>query len=95
MAEYINKDAYIKYLSSRKAEFIDDFGQGWCAGIDSAISACEKFPARPVVRCKDCCHSYDDTGGLVCSYGPCVDCIVPEDFYCKHGDFSPPKCEVK
>lgn len=37
-------------------------------------------------RCKDCCHSYDDIGGLVCSYGPCVDCLVPEDFYCKHGD---------
>ena len=40
----------------------------------------------PVVRCKDCCHSYDSIGGLVCSYGPCVDCIVPEDFYCKHGE---------
>lgn len=40
----------------------------------------------PVVRCKDCCHSYDGIGGLVCSYGPCVDCIVPEDFYCKHGE---------
>ena len=39
-----------------------------------------------VVRCKDCCHSYDDIGGLTCSYGPCVDCIVPEDFYCKHGE---------
>lgn len=53
MAEYINRDAYIKYLSSRKEEFIDDFGQGWCAGIDTAISACEKFPAADVepVRC--------------------------------------------
>lgn len=37
-----------------------------------------------VVRCEDCCHSYDDIGGLVCSYGAC--CIVPEDFYCKHGE---------
>ena len=37
--------------------------------------------AVPVVRCKDCKHGYEDTGGLCCSYGPCVDCIVPEDFF--------------
>lgn len=39
-----------------------------------------------VTRCKDCKHSYEDTGGLCCSYGPCVDCIVPEDFFCSYGE---------
>lgn len=39
----------------------------------------------PVTRCKDCKHSWEDTGGLCCSYGPCVDCIVPEDFFCAYG----------
>lgn len=38
-----------------------------------------------VTLCKDCKHGYEDTGGLCCSYGPCVDCIVPEDFFCSYG----------
>lgn len=39
-----------------------------------------------VVRCKDCKYSYEDIDGLTCVYGPCVDCTVPEDFYCKYGE---------
>ena len=38
-----------------------------------------------VVLCKDCEHSYEDLCGRVCSYGVSVDCVVPEDFYCKDG----------
>lgn len=41
--------------------------------------------AVPVVRCKDCKHSWEDIGGLCCGYGPLVDCIVPEDFFCAYG----------
>ncbi|MGN0180416.1 MAG: hypothetical protein ACI4DY_13415 [Monoglobaceae bacterium] len=48
MDEYINRDAYIRYLSSRKSEFVDDYGKGWSAGINTAIRACEKFPAADV-----------------------------------------------
>ena len=48
MAEYINRDAYIRCLSSGKAEFVDDYGKGWSAGINTAIRACEKFPAADV-----------------------------------------------
>lgn len=40
----------------------------------------------PVVRRKDCKYSYEDIDGLTCVYGPCVDCTVPEDFYCKYGE---------
>ena len=36
----------------------------------------------PVVRCKDCANSYEDAFGRVCAYGICVDCTVPDDFYC-------------
>lgn len=39
-----------------------------------------------VVRCKDCKHSYDDISGLCCSHGVCVDCNVPEGFYCSYGE---------
>ena len=41
--------------------------------------------AVPVVRCKDCIHSYDDLVGLCCSCGPCVDCVVQPEFYCADG----------
>lgn len=40
----------------------------------------------PVVRCRDCEHSYEDIDGLVCSYGPLVDCIVPGDYGCVYGE---------
>ena len=38
-----------------------------------------------VTRCKDCKHRWEDIGGLCCGYGPLVDCIVPEDFFCAYG----------
>lgn len=47
-----------------------------------------KLPAAdvaPVVRCRDCNHSYEDLGGLYCSFGPCVDCPVSPDFWCANG----------
>lgn len=39
-----------------------------------------------VVRCRDCKYNYDSISGRICIYGPCVDCTVPEDFYCKYGE---------
>lgn len=39
-----------------------------------------------VVHCKDCLHSWQDIGGLCCSHGVCVDCTVPEDFFCAYGE---------
>lgn len=35
-----------------------------------------------VTRCKDCANSYEDAFWNVCAYGICVDCTVPDDFYC-------------
>lgn len=42
--------------------------------------------AVPVVRCKECIHSYEDIDGLVCGHGACVDCIVRRDFFCADGE---------
>lgn len=42
--------------------------------------------AVPVVRCKDCRNSYEGIDGRICSYGPCVDCVVPDDFFCSFGE---------
>ena len=56
--------------------------------INGEVPETMKIPAADVVeviRCKDCEYSYDSIGGWVCSHGPCVDCIVPEDFFCKYG----------
>ena len=39
------------------------------------------FP-EVVVRCKDCANSYKDAFGRICAYGICVDCTVPDDFFC-------------
>lgn len=39
---------------------------------------------EPVVHCKDCKHSWQDIDGLCCSHGVCVDCTVPEDFFCAY-----------
>ena len=38
-----------------------------------------------VVRCKECENSYYAVDDLICSYGPCVDCPVPPDFWCAYG----------
>ena len=54
----------------------------------AVISVFENVPAAdvaPVVRCKDCKHSYEDIGGRVCAHGVCVDCSVPDDFFCAYG----------
>lgn len=40
----------------------------------------------PVVRCGECKHSWQDIGGLCCSHGVCVDCTVPEYFFCACGE---------
>lgn len=39
-----------------------------------------------IVHCKDCKHSYQDIGGLCCAHGVCIDCTVPEDFFCAYGE---------
>ena len=49
------------------------------------ISDFPTVDAVPVVRCKDCIHSYDDLCGLCCTCGPYVDCVVQPEFYCADG----------
>ena len=53
MADYIEREAYVKYLASRESSFIDDYGKGWSAGIYTARIDAEEFPAAdvaPVIR---------------------------------------------
>lgn len=46
----------------------------------------QSVDAVPVVRCKDCKHSYEDLDGLCCSYGPSVDCVVSDFHFCANGE---------
>lgn len=55
-------------------------------GLKGILDAAPTVDAVPVVRCRECKHSYESISGRFCSMGPCVDCIVPEDFYCSYGE---------
>ena len=95
MAEYIDKEAFKKSVEDRyckpcKAEGKDHNGC-WCRAcwVDDMLDEVEWFQpsdVAPVVRCKDCKHSWEDIGGLCCSHGACVDLTVPGDFYCAYGE---------
>lgn len=67
-------------IDERTAERFATF----CALAD-AVEESHTVDAVPIVRCKDCKHSYEDLDDLICSYGPCVDCPVPPDFWCANG----------
>lgn len=54
--------------------------------IKKSMEATKTVDAVPVVRCKECKYSYADLDGLCCTYGVCIDSIVPEDFYCSYGE---------
>lgn len=53
--------------------------------VSGVIDEAPTADVAPVVRCRDCKHRYEDLGGMCCSYGPCVDCTVPPDFWCANG----------
>ena len=77
MAEYIERGTFIEAVKD-----IPIWGSVAAMIADSIPTA----DVAPVTRCKDCKHSWEDTGGLCCSYGPLVDSIVPEDFFCAYGE---------
>lgn len=79
MAEYIEREA----LKNDIAKNTEPFNTG---SVFRAINRQIAADVAPVVRCKDCKHSWEDIGGLCCSHGVCVDLTVPGDFYCAYGE---------
>nr|DAO97810.1 MAG TPA: baseplate protein [Caudoviricetes sp.] len=87
MDEYIKREAALAQIRP------DDPNDERCAVtvatakrlIRHALTAAPAADVAPVVRCKGCKHSWEDIGGLCCGYGPLVDSIVPEDFFCAYG----------
>lgn len=60
------------------AAFAENYGATFVA---KKLRDSTAFP-EVVTRCKDCANNYEDAFGRVCTYGICVDCTVPDDFYC-------------
>ena len=81
MTEYIHRDMAIACLT--KVEVTEKIPT--MAAAKRAIAEIPAADVAPVVHCKDCEYSWEDIGGLTCSYGCCVDCIVREDFFCADG----------
>ena len=90
MRGYIDREALVIDLD-RRHDFLEEMHGGcdqYTMGFLEAVLRVENFlsaDAVPVVRCKDCIHSYDDLCGLCCTCGPYVDCIVQPEFYCADG----------
>lgn len=87
MTEYIDREAALALVRPD-----DPNDKRYAVTVETAkrlirhvLTTAPAADAAPVVRCKDCKYSYEDIDGLTCVYGPCVDCTVPEDFYCKYG----------
>lgn len=85
MAEYIERAVCLSILRAKAnmAVLMDA-----APYFEKAAQMLEKLPAAdvaPVVRCKECKHSWEDIGGLCCSHGVCIDLTVPDDFYCAYG----------
>ena len=91
MATYLPKESALKVVE--KYGTTSGFALGRHTGLAICIaSEIAEIPAAdvaPVVRCKDCKHSWEDIGGLCCSHGACVDLTVPGDFYCAYGERKP------
>lgn len=81
MAEYITKDQVIEWF---RPYGHTDKGVPYY-GLVTDIREMKSADVAPVVRCRGCKHSYENLGGLYCSFGPCVDCPVPPDFWCSNG----------
>ena len=88
---YIDREALIEWLKRIPLKDLSD-GLGLCRIIreDDFKKAIKNMPKGiidvvPVVRCKDCIHSYDDLYGICCTCGPYVDCAVQPEFYCAYG----------
>lgn len=65
---------------------LDNLAEGFAEAIHIAKYIALTVDAVPVVRCKDCRNSYEGIDGRICSFGPCVDCVVPDDFFCSQGE---------
>lgn len=88
MATYIDADKYLNYLHSREADFLDDYGKGWVAGICTAQRSAKHFFVNIDEQKKAHWQWFDEeTGNPIDGYErdwgwECSNCfyILPDDF---------------
>lgn len=85
MDEYIDKNAAVGILEVMSRSADCECIKKRLEKAAKRVSAIPTAAVAPVVHCKDCKNSYEDIGGRICAYGVCVDCIVPENFFCAYG----------
>lgn len=86
MAEYIDKNATVGILEAMSRSADCECIKKRLEKAAKRVSVIHAADVASVVRCKDCKHSWEDLGGLTCSHGVCVDCVVLGDFYCSYGE---------
>lgn len=84
MAEYIER-SYIRKMAMFEMAYTMETETD-AAVVLRMIDDAPAADVAPVVRCKDCKHSWEDIGGLCCSHRVCIDLNVPDDFYCAYGE---------
>lgn len=87
MAEYIERGAALSLVKPDAPE--DEKAAVTIATAKKLVrDIVRRTPAAdvaPVVRCKDCEHTYESFRRLVCDHGVCKGCTVREDFFCADG----------
>ena len=81
MGDYISRDMAIARLT--KVEVTNRLAT--MTGAKREIAEMPAADVAPVGRCKDCEHTYESFGRLVCDHGVCKGCTVREDFFCADG----------
>lgn len=82
MAEYIERFTAVKAVLRERKPTNSVAQNRMLSIIQRDLLTMSAANVAPVTRCKDCANSYEDAFGRVCTYGICVDCTVPDDFYC-------------
>lgn len=81
MTEYIERE-----LAKRAVDYAIELSNSEYDAVCNVLDGIPSADVAPVVRCKDCKHSWKDISGLCCSYRVCIDLNVPRAFYCAYGE---------
>lgn len=91
MAEYIEREEFLEDFEKRYCLPCKEYGRDyngrrcrscWVESVHGEIMGAPTADVAPVVRCKDCKHSYVSIDARCCSYGAFYDVAVPDDFFC-------------
>lgn len=85
MDEYIDKNAAVGILEAMSRSADCECIKKRLEKAAKRVSAIPAADVAPVVRCKDCKHSYITVDARCCSYGAFYDVAVPDDFFCANG----------